>query len=153
MLNPGLYLPQVPKIPKLELRFEGVKDPFTSEFLPGFVYYDRRYRSGYTNGGNLIGSWVGRDGFGALAQASYWFSPRTKLQWGYRYQEADRSFLQGGRLADYSLRAETQLKSGVAFSGFVQYEQWMFPLLSASRQSNITSSLQITFYPHRQAAH
>ena len=153
LLNPGLYLPQVPKIPKLELRFEGVKDPFTREFLPGFVYYDRRYRSGYTNDGNLIGSWVGRDGFGVQAQATYWLSPLSKLQWGYRYQEADRSFLAGGRLTDYSLRAETRLKSGLALSGFVQYEHWMFPLLAASRQSNITSSMQLTFYPNRQAGH
>jgi membrane-associated phospholipid phosphatase len=149
LLSPGLYFPQVPKIPRLELRFEGAKDPFTSEFLPGFVYYDRRYRSGYTNGGNLIGGWVGRDGFGARAQATYWFSPQTRLQWGYRYQEADRSFLEGGRLTDYSLRAETRLKSGFAVSGFVQYEQWMFPLLSASRQSNVTSSLQFSFCPLR----
>ncbi len=148
MLNPGLYVPQVPRIPKLELRFEGVKDPFTNIFLPGFVYYDRRYRSGYTNGGNLIGSWVGRDGFGAQGQATYWFSPQTRLECGYRYQEADRSFLAGGRLVDYSLRAETRMKSGVAVSGFVQYEQWMFPLLSASRQTNVTSSLQFSFYPH-----
>jgi membrane-associated phospholipid phosphatase len=153
MLNPGLYFPQVPKISKLELRFEGVKDPFTNIFLPGFVYYDRRYRSGYTNGGNLIGSWVGRDGFGAQAQATYWLSSKTKLQCGYRYQEADRSFLEGGRLADYSLRAETRLKSGFAVSGFVQYEQWMFPLLSATRQANVTSSVQFTFYPSRQARH
>jgi membrane-associated phospholipid phosphatase len=151
LLNPGLYFPQVPKIPKLELRFEGVKDPFTSEFLPGFVYYDRRYRSGYTNAGNLIGSWVGRDGFGAQAQATYWFSPQTKLQCGYRYQEADRTFLSGGRLADYSLRAETRLKSGLAVSGFVQFEQWMFPLLSSSRQTNVTSSVQFTFYPPGRA--
>ena len=150
MLSPGLYFPQVPKIPKLELRFEGVKDPFTSEFLPGFIDYDRRYRSGYTNGGILIGSWVGRDGFGAQAQATYWFSPHTKLLWGYRYQEADRSFLEGGRLADYSLRAETRSKSGFAVSGFVQYEQWMFPLLSASRQTNVTSSLQFSFSPQRR---
>jgi membrane-associated phospholipid phosphatase len=149
MLNPGLYLPQVPKIPKLELRVEGVKDPFTNIFLPGFIYYDRRYRSGYTNGGNLIGSWVGRDGFGAQAQAAYWFSPGTKLQCGYRYQEADRSFLEGGRLADYSLRAETRVKSGFAVSAFVQYEQWMFPMLSAVRQTNVTSSVQFTFYPQQ----
>ena len=150
MLSPGLYLPQVPKIPKLELRFEGVKDPFTNIFAPGFVYYDRRYRSGYTNDGNLIGSWVGRDGFGVTGQATYWFSPHTKLQWGYRYQEADRSFLAGGRLVDYSLRTETRLKSGFAVSGFVQYEQWMFPLLSASRQTNVTSSVQFAFYPQRR---
>jgi membrane-associated phospholipid phosphatase len=151
MLSPGIYMPQVPKIPHLELRFEGVKDPFTTEFLPGFIYYDRRYRSGYTNGGNIIGSWVGRDGFGAQAQATYWFSPHTKLQWGYRYQEADRSFLEGGRLVDYSLRAETRSKSGFAVSGFVQYEQWMFPLLSTSRQSNVTSSVQFSFSPQRRA--
>jgi membrane-associated phospholipid phosphatase len=151
LLSPGLYLPQAPKIPKLELRFEGVKDPFTREFLPGFVYYDRRYRSGYTNGGNLIGSWVGRDGFGARAQATYWFSPHTKLQVGYRLQEADRRFLGGGRLADYSLRAETRWKSGLTVSGLVQYEQWMFPLLAASRQANLTSSVQFSFYPPGRA--
>ena len=150
MLSPGLYMPQAPKIPKLELRFEGVKDPFTNEFLPGFIYFDRRYRSGYTNGGQLIGSWVGRDGFGVQSQAAYWFSAQTKLQWGYRYQEADRSFLGGGHLTDYSLRAETKLKSGLAISGFVQYEQWMFPLLAASRQTNVTSSVQLTFYPYQQ---
>jgi membrane-associated phospholipid phosphatase len=149
MLSPGLYMPQVPKIPQLELRFEAVKDPFTSEFLPGFVYYDRRYRSGYTNGGNLIGSWVGRDGFGMQGKALYWFSPATKLEGGYRYQEADRSFLEGGRLADYSLRAETRLKFGLGLSGFVQYERWMFPLLAGSWQGNVTSSLQVIFYPHR----
>ena len=148
MLNPGLYMPQVPKIPKLELRVEGAKDPFTNEFAPGFVYYDRRYRSGYTNDGNLIGSWVGRDGFGARAWATYWVSPTTELQAGYRYQEADRSFLQGGRLVDYSLRADTRLKRELQVSAFVQYEQWMFPILASTRQANVTASLQLTLYPH-----
>jgi hypothetical protein len=141
-------MPQVPKIPRLELRFEGVKDPFTSEFAPGFVYFDRRYRSGYTDDGNLIGSWVGRDGFGAKAWATYWFSPTAKLQAEYRYQEADRSFLEGGRLADYSLRAEAKLKCDLQVSAFVQYEQWMFPILSSTRQANVTASLQLTVYPH-----
>lgn len=153
LLDPGVYLPQLPGIPKLDLRLEGVKDPFTREFLPGFVYYDRRYRSGYTNGGNLIGSWVGRDGFGMQAQITYWFSARTKLQGGYRYQEADRSFLEGGRVSDYSLRSETKLKSGFAVSAFLQYEKWMFPLLSASPQTNVTTSLQVTFHPHGHERH
>lgn len=147
MLSPGVYMPRVPKLEKLELRLEGVKDPFTSEFLPGFVYYDRRYRSGYTNGGSLIGSWVGRDGFGAQGQATYWFSPQIRMQSGYRYQEADRSFLEGGRLTEYWLRAETRLASGFTVSAFVQYEQWMFPLLAASRQANVSSQLQLAFHP------
>jgi hypothetical protein len=146
LLNPGLYMPQVPKIPKLELRFEGMKDPFSVP--PGFVYFDRRYVSGYTNDGNLIGSWIGRDGFGGQAWATYWFTPRTKLQAGYRYQEVDRAFLEGGRLTDYSLRADTTLKRELQISAFVQYEQWMFPILSATRQANVTASLQLTVYPH-----
>ena len=36
-----------------------------------------------------------------------------------------------------------------AVSGLLQYEQWMFPLLAASRQSNVTSSVQLAFYPYR----
>jgi membrane-associated phospholipid phosphatase len=147
MLSPGIFMPQLPKVSRLALRFEGVKDPFTNIFPPGFIYYDRRYRSGYTNDGNLIGSWVGRDGFGAMGQATYWLSAQSRLECGYRYQEADRSFLEGGRLVDYSLRAETRMKSGIAVSGLVQYEQWMFPLLAASRQQNVTSSLELSFHP------
>ena len=147
LLNPGLYLPQVPKIPKLELRFEGDKEPF-SGVTPGFLYFDRRYVSGYTNQGNLIGSWIGRDGFGAQAWATYWFSPRTKLQASYRYQEMDRKFLEGGRLTDYSLRADTTLDRELQISTVLQYEQWMFPMLAATRQSNVSAQVQLTFYPH-----
>src|SRR5262249_17463860 len=31
-LNPGLYMPRVPKVPKLQIRAEGLKEPLTSEF-------------------------------------------------------------------------------------------------------------------------
>ena len=56
-------MPQVPKLPKLEFRAEGLNEPTTSEFAPGFVYYGLRcYRSGYTNQGNLMGNWIGRAG-------------------------------------------------------------------------------------------
>src|SRR5439155_13833639 len=50
LVNPGIYLPHIPKISKLDLRVEATRDPMTREFSPGFVYFDRRYRSGYTNG-------------------------------------------------------------------------------------------------------
>ena len=51
-VNPGIYMPRMPKIPKLELRAEGINKTRTKEFLPGFVYFDAdRYLSGYTNEG------------------------------------------------------------------------------------------------------
>ena len=148
-LNPGIYLPRVPKIPKLDLRAEFLRTAHTSEFPAGFVYFDfRRYRSGYTNDGNLLASWIGRSGRGGEAWATYWLSPRTKLQLGYRLQMVYRDFIQGGRLADYSARGDYTLGSRLAFSGQFQYEQWWFPILSSSKQSNETASLQLTFYPH-----
>jgi hypothetical protein len=79
---------------------------------------------------------------------NYWFSPRTKLLLGYRLQTVSPNFIGGGRLADYSARGEFMLGPEVSVSGFVQYEQWRFPVLSPTRQSNVTASLQFTYSPH-----
>ena len=74
-VNPGIYMPQMPKIPKLEMRVEGLHEPLTHEFGPGFVYIDyRRFRDGYTNNGQLMGSWIGRAGLGGQAWLTYSFS-------------------------------------------------------------------------------
>jgi len=150
-LNPGIYLPKVPKIAKLDFRAEFLRVAHTSEFSPGFVYFDlRRYRSGYTNDGNLLGSWIGRAARGAQAWATYWLSPRTNIQLGYRLQSVYKNFIEGGRLVDYSARGEYTWNSRVGFVGLLQYESWRFPVLAPSTQSNVTASLQLTFYPHWQ---
>jgi membrane-associated phospholipid phosphatase len=147
-VNPGIYLPQLPKVPKLELRSEGVNESLAGEFSPGFVYYDlRRYRSGYTNDGNLLGSWIGRAGRGMQSWLTYSFSPRTRLQLGYRLQEVSKDFIGGGRLVDYSASGNFTPSRELTFSGLLQYEQWKFPVLSESGQSNFTASVQLTYYP------
>jgi hypothetical protein len=149
-VNPGIYMPQIPKILKMEFRAEGLHESATNEFVPGFVYYDeRRYRNGYTNAGNLMGSWIGRAGRGAQGWLTYWLSARNKLQLGYRLQTVSPAFIGGGRLVDYSLRSEFMVGPNLSVSGFLQYEQWKFPVLSLSGQSDVTASLQCTFYPRR----
>ncbi len=150
VLNPGIYLPRIPKVPKLDLRVEGLKDPLTTEFPPGFSFFDRRYRSGYTNDGYLLGSWIGRAGTGVQAWTTYWISPRTKVQLGYRHQQVDQRFLEGGHLNDFSVRSDIMVGQSMAFTGSVQYERWAFPLLATTAQSNVTASLQLTFFPHFQ---
>ncbi len=148
-LNPGIYLPRLPKLPHLELRAEGFKEPLTTEFSPGFVYFDaRRYLDGYTNDGLLMGSWIGRAGRGGQGWLTYWFSPRSKLQFSYRHQEVSKDFIGGGRLVDYSLAGQTMLRKDLELSGSMQYEQWHFPDLAAGRHSNLTTSVQLTFLPH-----
>ena len=149
-VNPGIYSPRIPKIPKLELRAEGLHEPLTSEFSPGFVYDGlRRYRSGYTNEGNLMGNWVGRAGRGGQGWLTYWFSPRNSLQVGYRLQEVSVDFIGGGRLVDWSAKADFALNSKVEISGLVQYEKWRFPVLSPGPTSDRNRiSFVLTFWPH-----
>lgn len=148
-VSPGLYLTRVPKISKLELRAEGFNESRTTEFTPGFVYADnRRFLSGYTNDGFLLGSWIGRAGRGGDGQLTYWLSSRNKVQFGYRLQTASPRLIGGGRLADYSASTEFSLSNNFSLSGLFQYEQWKFPVLNPLRQSDVTTSLQLTFYPH-----
>jgi membrane-associated phospholipid phosphatase len=147
-LNLGLYMPKLPKLNKADFRAEVIGTPHTKEFAPGFVYYGlRRYRDGYTNDGNILGSWIGRAGRGGQGWLTYWFSPRSTLQFGYRYQKVDRDFLQGGHLDDFSVRPQIMLGKDVNLSGEVQFEHWYFPLLSSTGRSNVTGQIQLTFFP------
>jgi len=147
LLSPGVYMPQFPKLPKLELRVEGMKNgALPHNFSPGFDYFDARYRSGYTNNGNLIGAWI-RAAIAGQAWVKYSFSPRSNVQLGFRHEEADRHFVGGGRLNDFSATTDLMLTRSLAFSGSLQYEQWNFPVLRPTPQSDLTARMQLTFYP------
>jgi hypothetical protein len=148
-LNMGLYMPKLPKLEKVDFRAEIIGTPHTHEFPPGFVYWDfRRFRQGYTNDGNLLASWMGRAGRGGQGWFTYWFSPRSTLQFGYRYQKVDRDFLEGGHLDDFMVKPAVMLRHDLSLSGMLQVEHWYFPLLSNSGQTNTTAQLQLTLYPH-----
>jgi hypothetical protein len=149
-INPGLYLPRLPKMHQMELRIEGLTTDlnYPQHFAPGAFYTDGRYRSGYTNNGNIIGSWIGREGRGQEGWLTYRFSPRSFIQAGYRHNSVDKGFLNGGQLRDFTLRADMMLTREWSVSGFVQQENWHFPLLSQSAKSDVAVSLQLTFWPH-----
>jgi hypothetical protein len=151
-INPGIYLPRIPKIRKLDLRLEGTTTDLNipASYGAGAFYWDARYRSGYTNNGNLIGSWVGRRGRGEQGWLTYRFSPRSNIQFRYRHNNVDKAFLNGGRLQDFAVRADLMLTDGVSFSGFIQHENWRFPVLSPAEQSNVTASFQLTYWPKRR---
>jgi hypothetical protein len=148
-INPGIYLPQLPKLHAMELRLEGVTSDLNipAHFGPGAVYWDERYHSGYTNSGDLIGSWIGRRGRGEQGWATYRFTPRTYLQFGYRHNNVDSGFLDGGTLQDFGGSANVMLYRGLGISGSVQKETWHFPVLFPTAKSDVTASFQLTFWP------
>jgi hypothetical protein len=150
-LTAGLYFPKLPWLPKLDFRVEGVYTdlPGGGRIVQrGFFYSNSRFRSGYTNNGNLIGNWIGRQGQGAEAWANYWLSPKNKLQFHYRHQKVSRQFIpDGGTLTDVGASTEFWIRSSLSLSSFVQYEKWAFPVLAPGPQTNVTGALQITFWP------
>ncbi len=144
----GVYLSHLPKLPKFDLRMEGLYTDVPGQKPGGFLYWNGRYRSGYTSDGNLLASWIGRQGRGGQAWTTYWFSPRSKVQWNYRHEEVDKTFIGGGHLNDIGVKAELLMRSDLQLSASTQYEQWQFPVLSPQPHIDVTTSVQITFFPH-----
>lgn len=149
-MNPGIYFPRIPALPKFDFRAEAVyTDVPTSRSHGGrFIYFDSGYHDSYTNKKYLLGSWIGREGQGIQAWTTYWMGARNSVQFGYRHSKVDGDFIPGGgTLNDSSVRANIWLNGGWNISSFVQYEKWKFPLLAATAQTNWTAAVEISFWP------
>jgi hypothetical protein len=146
----GLYVPRLPHIPKLDLRMEGVYTdlPIGGNVAHGFFYHNTQYLSGYTNAGNLIGSWIGRQGQGAQAWATYSFTPRSKLQFDYRHQKVSKQYIPlGGTATEAGVSADFLVRPHFSVSGSVQYERWIFPVISPSQKNDVATSIELTAWP------
>lgn len=147
----GIYMPAIPLIPKLDLRVEGgTTAPFDFPGCAGCFYDNTRYPGGsYVNGGNLIGSWLGRGGQGERVWSTYWLSSRNKIQFQFRHQKVDGDYLpHGGTLNDGGINVEFQVRPEVTLSGLVQYEKWNYPILAPAPKSDWVSSVGFVFWPH-----
>ena len=150
-MSPGIYLPQIPGLSKLDFRAEAVYTDVPSGASIGgkFIYWNGFYRDSHTNKGNLMGSWVGREGRGVQLWSTYWLSPQSTIQVGYRHGKVSQDFIQGGgTLNDIAVGMDLLIRPELRLSTFVQYERWRFPVLSYSGRSNLTSSVQLIYWPH-----
>jgi hypothetical protein len=146
-MDPGLYIPRLPGLPKLDLRAEGVYTNLPKLADQYYFYSNNHYPQGYTNYGQIIGSWVGRHGIGGQASSSYWLTARTKATASYRRMTVDHSLLQGGDLSDFFGSMTWLVRPEVEFSSTGQLERWKFPLLATGAQSNFTASFEIRVHP------
>ena len=148
----GLYFSHLPTLPKLDLRIEGVYTdlPAGGALGGGFFYTNARFKSGYTNDGVLMGSWVGRDGQGAQAWSNYWFNAKDRLRFSFRHQKVSQQFSPGGgTVTDAGVGGDYWFRDHVGVTASVQYERWVFPVLQAGPARNVTASFQIQFQPQR----
>jgi membrane-associated phospholipid phosphatase len=145
----GLFMPRMPKIPKLDLRVEGgYTDLPYNPYGPGIFYANSRYPNGFTNDGNLLGSWIGRQSQAWRAWGTYHLNAKDFVQAAYRHEKVSQKFMPGGAtLNDFSVSGQHWLRSNVMLSGSLQYEKWNFPVLAPMKQSNVSTYLQFTYWP------
>jgi membrane-associated phospholipid phosphatase len=153
----GLFLSHVPWVNKLDLRAEGVYTdvpPGAGPIAPGSFYFNGTWRSGYTNDGNLIGSWVGRGAQGAQAWCNYWFNARNRLQFNFRHEKVSQVFVpNGGTLTDAGVRGDYWVRSNLSVSATVQYERWFFPVIQPNAATNVSATVEILFQPQKLFQH
>ena len=142
-LDPGVYLPHVPYVKKLDLRLEGVYTDLPGLPEEAYFYANAHYPQGYTNYGQILGSWIGRQGRGGEGTSTYWFSSRTKVAATYRRLVANPVLLQGGNLTDMSGSLTWLLNSRLEVSTVQQYERWRFPVLNTGPKLNFSTTFQI----------
>ncbi|MGB8130322.1 MAG: capsule assembly Wzi family protein [Candidatus Angelobacter sp.] len=146
--RPGIYMPQLPKLRRADLRVEGIYTDLPNLRGTGVAYFNTHYLSGYTNFNQIIGSWIGREGRGVSAWATYHFTPQSDIQLRFRNQHVNPSFLEGGRLRDFSASGTLASAGGLVVRGNLQYEHWAFPLIGAGAKSNVTANFEIAFQPN-----
>lgn len=143
----GLYLAKFPRVSKLDLRLEGgYTNPVA--FCGTCIYYNGQYISGYSNDGRLIGTWIGRAAQGEQIRANYWLTARNKIGIELRHRKLDPGYVpQGGTQNDLAVNADMFTASGFRATANVQYERWLIPFLATNRQSDISASIQFSFWP------
>lgn len=143
----GLYMPRLPKLPRLDLRGEGIYTDIPSLNGIGVAYFNGHYLSGYTNYGEIIGNAIGREGRGINLWTTYRFNASDCLQFHYRNQHVNPEFLGGGYLRDFDLSGTVVKMGSFVLSGVAKYEHWNFPLLAATPKTDISLSLQVSYRP------
>jgi Capsule assembly protein Wzi len=148
-VNPGLYLSHLPRLPHVDLRGEAVStDPVANSQGGQFLYYEFEYRDGYLNKGNLLGSWMGREGKGGQVWLTDWLSPKEYIQLGYRNAKVSKTFIPGGTTQnDFDIKAVLRLKDNLELNAFGQAEWWKVPALASGLQHDFTGSVQLTYFP------
>jgi hypothetical protein len=150
-LTPGIYLTKFPRLGKLDLHVEGGTTDTTKNAESGhYYYYESLYIDGYTNNRNLLGSWLGREGTGGQAWATYWFSPQDTLKVGYRTLTVSHFFVpEGETQKDGYAELRHAWSNGLAVQALLQVERWRAPVLAATPQVDVTTQIQVSFSPKK----
>ncbi|HEU5351981.1 MAG TPA: capsule assembly Wzi family protein [Terracidiphilus sp.] len=148
--RPGIYLAHLPGAPSLDLRLEAVtSDPPVSTSYKGlFMDWETVQRQGYTNKGNLLGDWIGREAKGGQAWLTWHLSGNEWIQVNYRNQKAAKDFIPGGTtLNDFGLNVSKRLGRNFEVDGSFTLEKWKAPIYLPGQQTVTNTMIQLKWLP------
>jgi hypothetical protein len=156
-VRPGLYLAEVPGVPRLDLRVEGVNtDPYSARSIGqggDYLYAEGVQLQGYTNKGYILGDAFGRDGKGGQAWITYRLSPREMVQASFRNLKVSKEFIPDGTTQNsFDLRVVKRLRRQLELSADLQHERWKAPVYQSGPQSDTAATVRITWFPENHAA-
>jgi hypothetical protein len=157
--RPGLYLSQVPGLPKLDFRVEAASTDTstTRSYLGQFNYYETIQRQGYTNKGFIMGDWIGRQAKGGEAWLTYHLSGNEWVQLHYLDKKTPVGFIPGGTSqGQFKVEAVKRFHKDIELDAWVQYERWKAPIYipkpNNGANNDTVAAVQITWYPKLHAA-
>lgn len=149
-VRPGLYLSELPKLPRIDLRVEGVTtDPPTARSTQGqYLYAEYIQTQGYTNKGFIMGDAIGREGKGGQAWVGYHLSPHEVVEASYRNVKVAKDFVPSGTTQNsFDLRVVKRLRPELELNADLQHEWWKAPVYQTGRQSDTAITFRLTWLP------
>lgn len=146
----GIYISQFPKLHKLDFRVEAVTtDPGVSRSYAGhFNYFETVQLQGYTNKGNIMGDWIGREAKGGQAWLTYHLSGNEWVQLEYLNKKTPKDFIPGGTTQNqFKVSVVKRLMPDLEMNAWVQYEGWKAPMYKAGLQKDTAAAVQFTWFP------
>ncbi len=129
--RPGIYLSQIPGVPRLDLRVEGVNtNCSTTACTHGSLnYWEVVQRQGYTNKGMIMGDWIGREAMGGQAWLTYHLSGDEWVQFAYLKKRTTNDFIPGGTSQNqYTVDVIKRLSKNIQLHAWMQSERWKAPV-------------------------
>jgi hypothetical protein len=144
---PGIYFPRLFH-PKLDLRFETYSTwLYRGDEGGRFFYWNTQYRDAYTDNGNIIGSWVGRDARAYAVSSSYWHSAKDKIVASYQQVKTGSNFIPGGGTqTDVSISWQWAFSRDVIANLSSQWERIYIPVLGGPH-TDVATGFGITITP------
>ncbi len=146
----GIFLSQFPGARHLDLRVEGVSTDCSTLVCMqgGNEYVETIQKQGYTNKGNILGDWIGREAKGGQAWLTYHLAGNEWVDVQYLYKKTPKDFIPGGTTQDqFRIDVVKRIGPDIEINGWFQHERWKAPIYMPGTQSNNAVTVQVTFFP------